>query len=181
MIKISGTINRTFIFPAPVQDTLTYFSEITQVALFMPHIQLVHEYTPNQIRVLYETVELGVYTFRIFSDLEGSIDRKNHTISVLPVRIPTAVPIQQSASSRETTGHGLFAIQAQLFDLQTQTRLEATLRLQASLERPRAMSLMPNRVVNRLAQSITDHRIKEMSDGFIRTAVDRFSQTNPHP
>lgn len=181
MIKISGTINRTFIFPAPIQETLTYFSELTKVVRFMPHIQLVHEYALNQIRVLYETVELGVYNFRIFSDLEGSIDRKQHTISVVPVRIPTAVPINSSSTARETTGHGLFAIQAQLFDLQTQTRLEATLRLQASLERPRAMSLMPHRVVNRLAQSIADHRIKEMSDGFIRTAVENFSHASQQP
>jgi hypothetical protein len=176
MIKISGSIHRSFIFPAPPPVTLAYFSEITQVARFMPHISLVHIYAPNQIRAMYETVELGAYTIRIFTDLEGRIDGQTKKISVYPVRIATAVPVQPEASLRETVGHGLFAIDAQLFDLQEQTRLEASLRLQASLERPSGMNLMPGRVVNRIAQGITDHRIREMADGFIRAAIEGFTE-----
>lgn len=174
MIKISGSIQRSFLFPAPPQETLTYFSQLIRVAQFMPHIELIHVYTPTQIRVLYETVELGAYTIRIFSDLEGKFDRRRQTISVCPVRIDTAPPIETTATLRATVGQGLFAIDAQLFELQNQTRLEATLRLQATLERPRAMNLMPGRVVNRIAQGITDHRIKEMADGFIRAAIEAF-------
>ncbi|GIK57356.1 MAG: hypothetical protein BroJett015_30190 [Chloroflexota bacterium] len=171
MMQISGSIQRAFIFPAEVQETLTFFSELIQVAQFMPHISLVHTYAPNQIRVMYETVELGSYTIRIFTDLEGNIDRHAHTISVYPVRLETAVPIKPEATLRETVGHGLFAIQAQLYDLGGQTRLEANLRLQAELEQPRGMNLMPKRVINRIAQGITDHRMREMADGFIRAAL----------
>jgi hypothetical protein len=176
MIKISGSIHRSFIFPAPPSVTLAYFSEITQVARFMPHISLVHIYAPNQIRAMYETVELGAYTIRILTDLEGKIDGQAQTISVYPVQIATAVPIQPEATLRETIGHGLFAIEAQLFDLQEQTRLEATLRLQAELERPHSLSLMPGRVVNHIAQGITDQRIREMADGFIRAAIEAFPE-----
>jgi hypothetical protein len=171
MIQISGSIQRTFIFPAEVQETLTFFSELVQVAQFMPHISLVHMYAPHQIRVMYETVELGSYTIRIFTDLEGKIDRKAHTISVQPIKLDTAVPIHPQATLRETIGQGLFAIQAQLYDLDDRTRIEANLRLQAELEQPRGMNLMPKRVVNRIAQGITDHRMREMADGFIRTAL----------
>lgn len=174
MIHISGSIQRAFIFPAAVSETLTFFSELIRVAQFMPHITLVHTYAPNQIRVMYESIELGSYTIRIFTDLEGQIDRQTQTISVYPVKIPTAVPIQTEATLRETIGYGLYAIQAQLFDLGEQTRIESTLRLQASLEQPRSMGLMPKRVVNRIAQGITDHRLREMADGFIKTALDTY-------
>lgn len=174
MIQISGTIQRTFIFPAAVSETLTFFSELIRVAQFMPHISLVHTYAPNQIRVMYESIELGSYTIRIFTDLEGQIDWPAKTISVYPVKIPTAVPIQTEATLRETIGHGLFAIQAQVFDLGEQTRIESSLRLQASLEQPRGMNLMPKRVVNRIAQGITEHRLREMADGFIKTALETY-------
>lgn len=174
MIKISGSIQRAFIFPADPLITLTYFSEISHVALFMPHISLVHAYGPHQIRVVYETLELGSYTIRIYSDLEGAIDYEAQTLSVYPVIIPDATPTQTGATMRETTAHGLFGIDAQLFDLDDQTRVEATLRLQAELARPRSMNLMPGRVVNRIAQGITEHRIKEMADGFIRASIEAF-------
>ncbi|MCL4262002.1 MAG: hypothetical protein KJ069_02245 [Anaerolineae bacterium] len=171
MIQISGSIQRSFIFPATTSETLTFFSELIRVTQFMPHVTLVHTYTPDQIRVLYESVELGSYTIRIYIDLEGRIDRQAQTISVLPIKIPTAVPIKPEATIRETVGHGLFGIEAQLFDLEDQTRIEANLRLQAELEQPRGMNLMPKRVVNRIAQGITDHRLREMADGFIKAAL----------
>ncbi|NJN53702.1 MAG: hypothetical protein HC804_02455 [Anaerolineae bacterium] len=183
MIQISGSIQRSFIFPAEIAETLDFFSELIQVTQFMPHITLEHVYAPNQIRAMYESVELGAYTIRIFTDLEGKVDEEAQTISVYPVQIPTAVPVQAGATMRETVGQGLFAIQAQLFDLEDQTRIEANLRLQAELEQPRGMNLMPKRVVNRIAQGITDHRLREMADGFIRTALDTYldSQTICQP
>jgi hypothetical protein len=171
MIQISGSIHRSFIFPATPSETLTFFSELIRVAQFMPHISLVHTYAPHQIRAMYESLELGSYTIRIFTDLEGAIDRQAQTISVYPVKISTAVPIKSEATLRETVGYGLFAIQAQLFDLEDQTRIEANLRLQAELEQPRGMNLMPKRVVNRIAQGITDHRLREMADGFIKASL----------
>lgn len=176
MITITGSIQRTFIFPAVPQVTLSFYSELIRVAQFMPHISLVHVYAPNQIRALYESVELGSYTIRIFTDLEGAIDRRARTISVYPVKIPAAAPIQTEANMRETVGHGLFGIDATLYELGEQTRVEATLRLQAELERPRGMNLMPKRVVNRIAQGIAQNRIREMADGFIKASTEAFPE-----
>ncbi len=179
MIQITGSIQRTFIFPAPAAETLTFFSELVRVAQFMPHISLVHTYAPDQIRVLYESVELGSYTIRIYTDLEGKIDGKAQTISVYPVKIPTATPIETTCTMRETVGYGLFAIDAQLFELDEQTRIEATLRLEARLEQPRGMNLMPKRVINRIAKGITDHRMREMADGFIKTSLAAYADYQP--
>jgi hypothetical protein len=77
---------------------------------------------------------------------------------------------------RHTTGNGLFAIDTQFFDLGSQTRIEYAIRLHAELERPLGMRLMPKRVVNRIAQSITDERVREIADGFIKQSVAAFPE-----
>jgi len=176
MIKLTGSIQRVFIFPAVPDITLIYYSELIRVAQFMPYISLVHTYAPHQIRALYESVELGSYTVKIYTDLEGKIDKSNQTISVFPIKLSNSNPIQPKASSRETIGHGLFAIEAQLFEFSGQTRIEAQLRLEAILERPRGMNLMPKRVVNRLAKGIANNRIREMADGFIKNSTEFFTE-----
>lgn len=176
MINITGSIKRSFLFPAVPNVALTYYSDISRVAHFLPHISLVHIYAVNQVRVLYETVELGAYTIQIYSDLESNVDRKQKLLNVYPVKIQTAAPIPTETTMRHSTGHGLFAIDTQFFDLGNQTRIEYTIRLKANLARPLGMRLMPKRVVKRIAQSITDGRIREIADGFIKASVDAFPE-----
>ena len=174
MIKITGSIKRAFIFPAMPQIALDYYSDLSRIAEFLPHISLVHTYSVNQIRMLYESIELGTYTIQIYSDLESHIDWEKQFLHVYPVKIETAVPIKAEKSVRHTTGHGLFAIDAQFFDLGQQTRVEYTIQLKGELERPLGMRLMPKRVVNRIAKSITSSRIREIADGFIKRSTDAF-------
>lgn len=174
MINIIGSIKRAFVFPAIPKVALTYYSDLSRVAEFLPHISLVHAYTPNQIRMLYETVELGAYTIQIYSDLESHVDWQAMILKVYPVNIETAPPILAETSMRQATGSGLFAIDTQFFDMGNQTRVEYTIRLKAELERPLGMRLMPKRVVSRIAQSITDERVKEIADGFIKSSIEAF-------
>ena len=174
MINIIGSIKRAFVFPATTKVALTYYSDLSRVAEFLPHITLVHAYTTNQIRMLYETVELGAYTIQIYSDLESHVDWQAMVLNVYPVKIETAPPIQSETTMRQATGSGLFSIDTQFFDLGSQTRVEYTIRLKAELERPLGMRLMPKRVVSRIAQSITDERVKEIADGFIKSSIEAF-------
>ena len=176
MINLTGSIKRAFVFPAVAQTALTYYSDIIRVAEFLPHITLVHTYSQNQIRMLYETVELGAYTIQIYSDLECHVDWGKLLLQVYPVNIESAAPIQTEASVRQATGSGLFAIDTQFFDLGSQTRIEYTIRLKADLERPFGMRLMPKRVVKRIAQIITDERIREIADGFIQQSMAAFPE-----
>lgn len=176
MINLSGSIKRAFVFPASPKVALTYYSDISRVAEFLPHITLVHAYSINQIRMLYETVELGAYTIQIYSDLESSVDWDAMALSVYPVKIKEAPPIQAETTMRQATGSGLFAIDTQFYDLGNQTRVEYNIRLKADLERPLGMRLMPKRVVKRIAQSITDERVKEIADGFIKSSIEGFPE-----
>ena len=176
MIQISGSITRTFILPSPPEPALLFFNDITRVIDFIPHITLIHTYSDDHIRTMYESQELGSYTIRIYSDL--AIERKwdEATLEVYSAEIPTAVPIEPTATMRDTTGSGLFAIHVQLFDLDDQTRIEFTTRLQAKLMRPKGMRLMPKRVINRIAQGITENRTREIADGFIKNTIENFTE-----
>lgn len=176
MIAISGTITRTFILPSPPAPALIFFNDINRVIDLIPHITLVHTYSRDEIRALYESQELGSYTIRIYSDL--AIERRwdENILEVYSAKIPTAVPIEPSATMRETTGYGIFTIQVQLYDLGDQTRIEFTNKLQAQLLSPKGMSLMPKRVISRIAQGITENRNKEIADGFIKNAIESYTQ-----
>jgi hypothetical protein len=180
MIQITGSIKRAFIFPAVPKITLSYYSELSRIVQHLPHITLVHAYTPRQIRVLYETVELGSYSIRIYADLESQTDWDNGFLHVNPVEIETAVPVRPEVTMRQSTGHGYFAIDSQFFDLGEQTRIESVIKLHAQLQRPLGMKLMPKRVVNRIARGITDGRIREIADGFIKQSIDAFPEWLTH-
>ncbi len=176
MIAISGTITRTFILPSPPAPALIFFNDINRVIDLIPHITLVHTYSRDEIRALYESQELGSYTIRIYSDLAIERRWEENILEVYSAKIPTAVPIEPSTTMRETTGYGIFAIQVQLYDLGDQTRIEFTNKLQAQLLSPKGMSLMPKRVINRIAQGITENRNKEIADGFIKNAIESYSE-----
>lgn len=174
MIQISGSIARAFTFPAIPHTALDYYSDLSRVVQFMPHISLVCSYQANQIRVLYQTEELGSYTINIYSDLEMSIDWAARTLQVYPVNVPTAEPVITETNMRESTGHGLFAIEAAFSPEGEVTRVEYSLRIQAKLQRPLGMRLMPKRVVSRIAQGIADNRTQEIADGFVKHSVHAF-------
>ncbi len=174
MLNLKGTITRSFLFPAPIDLTICYYSELSRMIHLMPYITLIHTYTPNQVRVLYETVELGSYTIRIYTDLESQVLPDNGGIEIYPVELATAVPVIAKATMRESIGQGLFSLSAQFFDLGHQTRIEYTIKMQSELKRPRGMRLMPKRVVNRIARGITENRTREIIDGFIKESLDAF-------
>jgi len=176
MLTLSGAVTRSFIFPAPLNLTIHYYSDLVQMVQYMPNISLVHVYSPNQVRVLYKTVELGAYTVCVYTDLESRLLPDNNGIEIYPVKLPAAVPVKTKATMRETIGQGLFALNARFFDLGHQTRIEYTIKMQSELKRPRGMRLMPKRAVNRIAQNITENRIREIINGFIKTSLDAYPE-----
>ncbi len=175
MINITGSITRTFILPSEPAPALTFFDDITRVIEFIPNISLVHTYSQDQIRTLYESEELGTYKIRIYSDLQIERNWDDFVLDVYSVKIPEAVPVEPVANMRETTGFGLFSIQVKLFDLGDQTRIEFKNQLQAELIRPKGMRLMPKRVVNRIAKGIAESRNRDIADGFIENALTHYN------
>ncbi|KAA3664051.1 MAG: hypothetical protein DWQ04_07655 [Chloroflexi bacterium] len=175
MIKVTGSIKRAFVFPADTNTALFYYSELERITQFMPHINPVEVYEPNQIRVLYKTLELGSYAIRIFCDLHSTVELDEQTLLLQPLN--KYQPVESKASINTTTGQGIFSLSAKFFELdEHQTRVEYEIILDANLPRPLGMRLMPRRVVNRIAKNITDSRIREIADGFIAASVAAFPE-----
>jgi hypothetical protein len=173
MIKLNGTVQKEFSFPADPLTTFNFFSDLNRVVHYLPHIELVEVYGPNQLRVLYSCVELGTYTISAFSDLVCTHDIDNLTIFVQPLK--DKPPVEEEATLNTTKGYGYFASAAYLEAEGDHTHIEFHLKIVANLPRPRGMRMMPGRVVNRIAGVMSDSRVSEIAEGFMSNAVQEFT------
>ena len=97
MIKIAGSIHRSFIFPAELPLAFAYYSDLGRILTYLPHIFLVRAYAYNQFRMLYSTTELGAYRIRIFCDLQSRLEGKGQTLFITPLDI--APPVREEATA----------------------------------------------------------------------------------
>ena len=174
MIKLNGSTRRDIYFPADPVTTLRYFSDLSRVAFHLPHITVVKTYGLNEIRVHYQTVELGAYTINIYTDLVRILDEEEQVIYIQPLEDKPTVPSE--ATLNATTAYGYFYSTARLQAHNDQTHIDYRLKITAELPRPRGLRMMPGRVVNRIAESISQGRVREIADGFIADATAAFPE-----
>jgi hypothetical protein len=74
MIRLAGSAKRSFLFPSDLETALRYFADMRGLFKYLPHITLLKAYSRTQFRVLYRSVELGVYQIRLYSDIEVLLD-----------------------------------------------------------------------------------------------------------
>lgn len=172
MITLNGTIQRQFYFPADPLTTLIYFSELSRVAFHLPHITVVESYTDNRVRIRYQTVELGAYTINIYCDLELTVDVANQAIYIVP--LDGCEPVADSSTLNATTGYGFYNSTARLQPDEDGTNIDYRFEFVSKLERPRGLRMMPRRIVDRIAQSISLGRVEEIAEGFMANAADAF-------
>jgi hypothetical protein len=172
MISLNGSIQRKFFFPADLLTTLIYFSDLTRAVYFLPHIENEETYSNNKVRIKYQTVELGAYTINIFCDLSLEVDVDRSIITVSPLTGYDEVP--SSATLNATTGYGYYSSTARLFPEEGGTGIDYQLSFESKLQRPRGLRMMPKRVVDRIAQSISIGRVEEIAEGFMANAREAF-------
>lgn len=172
MITLNGTIDRTFYFPADPATTLAYFSDLSRVVYFLPHISLVEAYSSLRVRVRYQTVELGAYTINIFCDLDMKVDADAMVVHIHPWADGEIVPSE--ATLNTTVGYGYYTSHARLMPDEDGTKIKYSFKFQSKLPRPRGLRMMPRRVVDRIAHSISMGRVEEIADGFMSNALEAF-------
>ncbi|MGD9099624.1 MAG: hypothetical protein PVF45_04025 [Anaerolineae bacterium] len=172
MIRIEGTIRRTFTFPAELPLAFAYYSDLSRLLPYLPHISLARAYSYNQFRVLYDTVELGTYRIRIFCDLQAQLDGEKKILYVNPLN--TGTPVKTQAKTRSTTAQGQFSSRSVFRDAGAKTEVEYRLRLRANLLPPLGLRFMPGAMVNRIADNITKRRMREIVEGFIQRSIHAF-------
>ena len=172
MISITGTAHRSFIFPSDLPTTFEYYNDVGRMFHFLPHISLLQQFAVNQYRMLYNTTELGIYQVRVICDLQAESDRKTWALRFSPLK--DAREVQSDAGMYMLTGYGYFNIESLFFEEGKTTRIEYHLKLRANLPIPHGLRLVPRRVTQTIARSITQWRIDEIIAGFIERSVRVF-------
>lgn len=178
MIKISGHINRSFVFPASLDSAFDHYRDIGQLITYLPYISIVDlGEEGSQLRTLYSTKELGTYDINILCDLDFEVDQGNYTLRVSAVdRLPA---IQPQASIRSTKSRGYFSCLSTFSPGPTyeETVIDYQIAIKAKLPTPKGLRLMPGRVISGIVSGITNGRMKEIADGFVQNSIAAFQQT----
>lgn len=171
MIRVAGSVHRSFVFPAELPLAYAYYADIGRVLSYLPHICLARTYGPDRLRLLYHSTELGIYQIRIFADVQTILE-DGRVLHVRP--LDSAHPVEAQTGAHSTTAQGYFSSQSIFHNLGNHTRIEYNLRLRADLPTPLGLRVMPGLVVSGIARSITNRRIREIVEGFIERSTDAF-------
>lgn len=172
MITLNGTIQRRFYFPSDPITALIYFSDLSRVTHLLPHITVLDTYAEDRVRIRYQTVELGAYTINIICDLDCAVDVEKQEIVIAP--LPGCPEVSPEATLNATTAYGFYASTAKLFPEDGGTGIDYLFQFRSELLSPRGLRMMPKRVVDRIAKSISLGRVEEIADGFMENALDVF-------
>lgn len=172
MIKIDSTVQLSFIFPAERSLAYEYYSDMHRVVAHLEHIDLVDSGSDHHYRMFYSTVELGTYHIRVYLDVRMDLSGRDEVLRIIPIKREPR--IETRVSLKATTTRGYYSSEARFYDLGEETRVEYMFKLRARPPRPKAMRFMPRRMVDKIAQNITDHRVKEIAQGFIDRSIDAF-------
>jgi len=173
-LRVAGSAQRSFTFPADLPTTRAYFSQFNHILHFLPHIALVKAYSATQFRLVYQTVELGVYQVKIYCDLEGSFDEARQALHFRSTHYQP--PIKPDVTINSLSAQGTFTSQSDFHASHDQTRIDYAIQLQANLPKPIGLSLIPDRVVEQIARNITVWRIREIADGFIERSIKEYKK-----
>lgn len=171
MISVFGSTRRSFVFPAELPMAYAYYSDVSRLLNYLPHICLVRAYGPDRFRLLYSSTELGSYHVRIYADVQATVGEE-WVLHVFPLDGFSAVKARSGFNTSTAQGH--FTSRSVFYEAGDKTRIEYHLKLEADLPTPFGLRFMPGRVVNRVAKSITRMRIRETAEGFIERSVHAF-------
>lgn len=174
MITLNGAIQRKFFFPSDPLTAMIYFSDLSRVVYFLPHISVVETYASDKVRIRYQTVELGAYTINIICDLELKVDADHFVIQIDP--LDGCAPVEADATLNATIGYGYYTSTARLTPEDGGTAIDYQFRFQSKLPRPRGLRMMPKRIIDRIAQSISLGRVEEIAEGFMSSATEAFDE-----
>lgn len=174
MLTLNGKIQRKFYFPADPSISLIYFSELSRVTFLLPHINVIETYSHDKVRIRYQTVELGAYTINIICDLLSTIDVEKMVIDIGP--LSGCKEVKSESTLNATLGYGYYVSHAKFFAEDGGTGIEYDFHFKSDLQRPRGLRMMPKRVVDRIAQSISMGRVEEIVEGFMQNALDAFDE-----
>ena len=177
MINIAGSTQRSFIFPAGLDAAIDFYADIGRILHYLPHISIINKYDQQSYRMLYRTAELSLYRVSIYCDLAAELDLENHRLLIKPFHAPSP-PIQARAGLYYLVSQGYFSSTSTFKPAREGTRVDYELELAAEMPMPHAIRLMPDGIVESLANSIMQKHMQEIIDGFIARSIRAYRQLN---
>lgn len=171
MIEVAGSASCSFVFPAELPIAYAFYGDVGRLLNYLPHICLVRAYGPDRFRLLYSSLELGSYRIRIYADVQTTLE-EGWVLRVHPLEGYT--PVAAQAGMRATTAQGRFSSCSVFRGASGETAIEYSLKLYARLPSPLGLRFMPGAMVDRIAKSITNMRIREITEGFVERSTDAF-------
>lgn len=173
MIKLAGSTHLSFTFPAELNTAVNYYRNIPRTLALLPHITIFRDLGELKYRLLYSTVELGVYQVNIICDIQISYDEASQTLNIEPLEQYAPVKSEITRYSLKAQGYYRSTSVFHAQDEET-TRIDYQLNLYASLPAPFASRLVPNAVLNSVARNIASWRMHEIAQGFIERSLEDF-------
>jgi hypothetical protein len=170
MIKIAASTQRAYHFPGNTLSCFAYFSRYEQVFNYLPHISIDRIYDQNHYRLSYQTTEMGIYRVLIFCDILVQANEEKHILTIRPM-VNGSPPVQSNAGLYHLTGQGLYSSTSTFHGDDSQTDIDFSLQLEATLPIPRGLKLMPDGLLSSIASDITQWRIREIADGFMHRSI----------
>jgi hypothetical protein len=174
MISVFGSARRSFVFPSNLPTAFAYYSDLDRILSYLPHISVLKAYSANRFHMLYSTTELATYRIRVHADVQATPDKDARVLRVSP--LTSLPPVRAEAGIRSSTAQGYFSSESIFYDEGDETRIEYSLRLECRLPTPLAMRFIPSKIVDRIAESVTEWRIREIVDGFIERSIHEFAR-----
>jgi hypothetical protein len=119
---------------------------------FLPHISIVERYAPDQLRLLYNATESGLYRVRIFCDVLITADQSNYRL-----RIGSLVghaPVKNEVGLNAMTCQGHYDSESTFSAVGQQTQIESHLNLRANVPTPVTLRLIPTALISGAAHNI---------------------------
>lgn len=174
MIKITGAYQREFTFPQDLQSTLDYYGEFDRIFRYLPHISIVNAYGDGKYRLVYHTTELALYQIYIYCDLSVEFDLDQQLLLIRPYQNGLE-PVKSENRQYSLIGSGNYWSESKFIESGKQTIIDYQLNLESDLPVPKGLKLMPSPIVQGIARNITERRIQEIAEGFIRNSIRNFT------
>jgi hypothetical protein len=172
MIEVDGSAGRSFSFPAGLEAAFSYYADAAHTLSMIPHISISKSYDDNRFRMLYSTIELGVYRVEIYCDIQVFADLEGRVLSVVPLRGQT--PVKRQSGLYSLRAQGVYSSESIFSNSASDARIDYRMRLQARLPVPRTLAFMPSAILDGIASSITHRRIETIVEGFIQRSIERY-------
>jgi hypothetical protein len=177
MIKLAGSTNLSFTFPAQLNTAVDYYRDFPRTLALLPHITVIRDLGEHKYRLLYSSLERGIYQVKLICDIQITFDETRRTLKIEPLE--EYPPVKSEVTLYSLISQGYYRSTSIFHPRDDETTvIDYQLNLNANLPTPFASRLVPNAVLTGVARNIASRRIHEIAQRFIQRSLEDFRGLN---